>query len=456
MTAWSGSKRVLTPPCRQEDAMPGPIVCLDARVRQWLETFRPCLSKPQYQHVVTVLLGLLRCQETRTLSGVLRGVAGGPSLASVSRFLARAPWRPAALVQTWLGRFRTQMEPLVQAERERQRQARPPRRGRPPEPLVTGYLIGDDSTVAKPKGKKMQGLGRHYSTTAGTHVRGHSVVQGLYVLLGRRCPLAPQLYQQQAVCQAAGVPFRSKLDLLVAQVQSFVPLAGTRTHVLADSWYAAKRLWRAARARGFLITTGLKANRSLRVPDATTERGWRWQRLDAYAAGLTADDFTLMDWPRHSDDEPRQVYVHIVSTRVRTLYRCQVVIARPRSDAPASETRYWASRDLDADLATLLGHLAARWDVEVLFADTKELLGLDQYQLLSTTAIVRFWTLVLAAYTLLEEERARLWQEEQRHATIGEARRALQRLHYRHLLGWIAHQLQAGVAVDTLYDRLAA
>jgi hypothetical protein len=127
-------------------------------VRQGLETFRPCLSKPQYQHFVTVLLGLLLCQEARTLSGVLRGGAGrggagGPSLASVSRFLAHAPWQPAARVQTWLGRFRMQRAPLVQAERQRQRQACPPRRGRPPEPVVAGYLIGDDSTVANPKGK---------------------------------------------------------------------------------------------------------------------------------------------------------------------------------------------------------------------------------------------------------------------------------------------------------------
>jgi len=40
----------------------------------------------------------------------------------------------------------------VQAARARQRQARPPRVGRPKEPLVTGYLIGDDSSLAKPKG----------------------------------------------------------------------------------------------------------------------------------------------------------------------------------------------------------------------------------------------------------------------------------------------------------------
>src|SRR5438067_3327513 len=348
------------------------------------------------------------------------------------------------------------MAPVVQAEQERQRQARPRRWGRPPQPVVTGYLIGDDSTVAKPKGKKMQGIGRHYSTTAGTHVRGHSLVQGLYVLLGRRCPLAPQLYQQQAVCQAAGVPFCSKLDLIVELVQAFVPVAGTRTHVLADSWYAAKRLWRAARARGFLITTGLKANRSLRVPDPAAECGWRWQRLDAYAAGLTADDFTLVDWPRQSEEEPHQVYVHVVSTRVRTLYRCQVVIVRPSLEAPASATRYWASSDLDADLTTLLGHIAARWAVEVLFADTKDLLGLDQYQLMTTTALVRFWTLVLATYTLLQEEQARLAQEQQRHITIGEARRALQHLHYRHLLCWLAQELHAGVDADALYTRLAA
>ena len=456
MRAWSGSTKVLTRPCRQEDARPVPMVCLEARVRQWMQTFRPCLSKPQYQHCVTVLLGLLLCQEARTLSGVLRGVAGGPSLASVSRFLAHAPGQPADLVQTWLGRFRTQMEPLVPAARQRQRQSRPPRRGRLPEPIVTGYLIGDDSTVATPKGKTMQGLGRHYATMTGPHVRGPSVGQRLYVLLGRRCPLAPQLDQQQVVCPATGVPLHSKLDLLVEQVQTVVPVAGTRTHVRAASWDAAKRRWRAARARGFLITTGLKAKRSLRVPEPPTERGWRWQRLDAYAAGLTAQDFTLVAWPRQSENEPRQVYVHVIATRVRTLSRCQVVIARPSLDAPASETRYWASSDLDADLATLLGHLAARWDVQVLFAATKELLGLDQSQLLTTTAIVRFWTLLLAAYTLLEEERARLRQEEQRHATSGEARRALQRLHYRHLLGWIEHQLQAGVAVDTLYDRLAA
>jgi hypothetical protein len=52
-------------------------------------------------------------------------------------------------------------------------------------------MIGDDSTMSKPKGRKMEGLGRHHSTTSDQRIVGHSLVQGLYMLLDRMCPLAP-------------------------------------------------------------------------------------------------------------------------------------------------------------------------------------------------------------------------------------------------------------------------
>lgn len=149
-------------------------------------------------------------------------------------------------------------------------------------------------------------------------------------------------------------------------------------------------------------------------------------------------------------------YVHVVDTRMRALYRCQVVVARPTLDAPPAATRYWASSDRGASRADLLLHIATRWEIEVFFSDTKDLLGLDQYQLMTTTAIVRFWTLVCATYTLLEEERMRLAAGQDSSLTIGEARRALQRRHYHHLLGWIAQELSAGDAPDTLFDRLIA
>jgi SRSO17 transposase len=434
--------------------MPIPIVCLDVCLRQFVAAFDRCFNKPQRKYLVTVLLALMLCQEAHTLSGLLRQVAEDTSLSGLSRFLAVAPWSTEALVGTWLERFRNQLRPLVEAEHRRQRGTRPRRPGRPTATVVTGYLIGDDSTMVKRKGKKMAGLGRHYSTSEGKPVTGHSLVQGLYVLLGRRCPLAPQLYRQKTVCEAEGVPFRSKVELVLEMIRTFQPVAGTLTHVLLDSWYSAKSIWKAARERGFFITTGLRSNRWLRVEDATTPQGWRWQKLSDYAAGLTSQDYQRVTWPNQSRE--RQVYAHVVPTRVRKLYRCQVVIVRERLDSPLSEVRYWASSDLEADLPTLIGHMAARWDIEVLFGDAKELLGLDQYQVMGATAILRFWTLAMAAYLFLDEQQYQLSQLQHQHVTIGEARCDVQHIHRQHLLDWIYQQFQAGLLPQAVRERLAA
>ena len=432
--------------------MPVPIICLDEDVRYFAERFREGFSKPQYQHFVTVLLGLMLCEGTRTLSGLLQQIADSPSLAGLSRFLSEAPWEEAAVVESWLRHFREEMQPQVAAELQRERQMQPKRRGRPKAPVVTGYLIGDDSTIEKRKGKKMEGLGRHHSTTQDKRVRGHSLVESLYVLLGRRCPLAPQLYRQQAVCTAEGVPFASKIELMETTIRTFEPIAGTVTHVLLDSWYSAKRLWRAAREREFLITTGIKCNRWLAVADPTAPKGWKWQRLSEYTAQLRASDYVELAWPKGK----KMVYVHVVTTRVRSLYRCQVVIVRQSLDDPVSQARYWASSDVEASPELLLAHIAARWDIEVLFGDGKEELGLDHYQLMSAIAIVRFWTLAMLAYVFLEEERDRLQTQWQRPVTIGEARREIQRRHRRHLLDWLHEQFQSGVEPDALYELLSA
>ena len=432
--------------------MPQPIICLDEEVCHFAERFRSLYSKPQYQYFVTVLLGLMECEGRRTLSGLLREVGQAPSLSGLSRFLSEAPWSQEAIVARWQKHFRTEMQPLVDAERDRQRKLEPKRRGRPKQPLVTGYMIGDDSTMSKPKGHKMEGLGKHHSTTYDQRIVGHSVVQGIYVLLDRTCPLVPQLYRQATVCEAEQVPFHSKIELMEALIRAFEPVAGTHTHILLDSWFCAKCLWHAARERDFLITTGIKSNRWLRVADATAPQGWCWQKLSDYAAQLRESDFVQLPWPRGG----KMVWVHVVKTSVRKLYRCQVIIVRHSLDAPLAQTRYWASSDLEASPADLLAHIAARWEIEIFFEDGKEELGWDHYQLMSATALLRFWTLAMLAYVFLEEEQQRLRVLWQRPVSIGEARREIQRRHRRCLLEWLHRQFLSGVPPESLFDLFAA
>ncbi|MGI8586880.1 MAG: transposase, partial [Chloroflexia bacterium] len=335
-----------------------------------------------------------------------------------------------------------------------------------PKALVTGYLIGDDSvclkarahqTIPRPRktarpARRMAAVGRHYASTAKRTVQGHDVVLTCYSLLGRRCPGAPALYRQQSVCSAEGVPFASKIDLLCEQIRGFEPASGTATHVLADSWYTCKAVWRTARERGFAITGGLKSNRWLWRTDATHPAGGYWQRLNEYAASLTAADYSAVRWP--SAEGGRTVYMHTLRTRVHKLYKCQVMVVRESLDGEVSGVRYWASSDLEADRERLVGHVAERWTIEVVIGDSKEL-GLDAYQVLSAEGIVRWWTLVLALYVFLEEHQAAQRAATGERPTIGGVRRRMQRAHQGHLLGWIYGQFQQGDSPEQVQQRLA-
>ncbi|GHO64105.1 hypothetical protein KSC_029970 [Ktedonobacter sp. SOSP1-52] len=319
--------------------------------------------------------------------------------------------------------------------------------------LDNTYLIGDDSTIGKPKGVKMQGLGRHHDSKQNQRVKGHSLVQGLYVLLGQHFPLEPRLYRQQATCMQEGVPFQSKIALMIEIIRQFEPPQDTLTHVLLDSWYSAKAIWKAARDRGFLITTALRSNRSVRIPDAASPQGWSWQRLSVYVESLPDAAFVPCAWPRNPE---HQVWVHVLSSSVKSLYRCQLIIIRQHLDDPVSRARFWASSDLQADVEQLLTHISGRWDIEVFFEDVKELLGIDHYQLMSAQGLQRYWSLCWIAFSFLEEHRGWLQTQWQRHVTLGEAKRNLQHIHHRLLVAWITDHALQGTTSEQIADLLTA
>ena len=55
--------------------MPQPIHIQDARLAQYMQLFSGVFTLPQWKYFVTVLLGLLHCDERRTLSALLRHIA---------------------------------------------------------------------------------------------------------------------------------------------------------------------------------------------------------------------------------------------------------------------------------------------------------------------------------------------------------------------------------------------
>jgi hypothetical protein len=317
--------------------------------------------------------------------------------------------------------------------------------------VVTGYLILDDSTHVKRYAKKMGGQGWHYSSTDRCTMPGHSLFQGLYLVEGRQFPLDPQMYIQKAVCEQENRPFQSKVDLALNVVETFTPLPETHTHVLIDSWYVNKRMWKAVKQRHWDLTGGLKANHKLRTQDAEGQP--IWMRLDDFADELPADQFQPIQWP--SQEGEVRVYVHLVCTRVKKLGVCQVLIVKPTAEANGDQARFYITTCLEDTLEQVVQTVALRWSVETLFADFKELMGSDQYQLHSAEAILRFWALGLCLYQYLDSQRHRLERLNHRHVTMGETLAGLRQRHEELRINWICRLARKGVQISLIQAVLA-
>ena len=107
--------------------MPKPILCLSEQLRQFLEIFRSCFSKRQWKYFVIVLLGLIECEERKTMTGLLRVEAEEVSPSGLSRFLSKWLWEPNHLVQIWLQRFHQRLESAAQTEHLRLKAEQPKR-----------------------------------------------------------------------------------------------------------------------------------------------------------------------------------------------------------------------------------------------------------------------------------------------------------------------------------------
>ncbi len=428
--------------------MPKPIVCLSEQLRQYLEAFRFCFSKRQWKYFVTVLLGLIECEERKTMTGLVRVVGERISLSGLSRFMSKWSWSEEEVARTWMLRFRKRLEPLVQAEHQRLKAEQPKRIGRPKTTVVTGYLIFDDSVHSKPKGRKMGGMGQHFSNSERRVVNGHCLFTGLYVLLGQRCPLPAWMYRQKSVCEREGIAFQSKIDMAVSQIECFEPATNTHTHVLIDTWYHCKRVRKAAQKRGWDVSGGLKSNRVMRLvaPDGSRE----WLKLSAYAARLDPNDWQEVTWP--SEQGGQTMYAHLVQTWVRKLGPTLLLITCHNPEEPSKSVRYWGSTVLDLEAQALVDILAIRWKIETFFEYDKDLLGSDHYQLMSAQAILRFWTLTACLMCFLEEQRVLALGQQ---LTCGDVRRNIQEEHRLNLLSWLEDRFKAGYSVEQISTLLA-
>jgi hypothetical protein len=85
----------------------------DATLRNYLEAFRGQFSAPQWKYYVTVWIGLLHYNGSKTLSGTLREAAIWVTMSRLRRFLIVPEWSVAGLERVRYQQFARQVTLIV-------------------------------------------------------------------------------------------------------------------------------------------------------------------------------------------------------------------------------------------------------------------------------------------------------------------------------------------------------
>jgi hypothetical protein len=450
-----------------------------------LLSFAAVFSKPQQRHFDHYIQSLIVQDHRRTLAGMSRHVVDGPDASSWDRFVTTAPWELPALNRRWRVLLRREVQRLKP-------------RGQRIAGKQTDFLLFDD-TLHPRTGPCLEGAGYHWAHSQGRTVWGHSLVLGAYRTGDYTFAYSADPYVRETDLVRLNTErqhenllrdperrqplwtFRSKVDLVVAQLAAFRPLrAGRQVFVLFDSWYLNRRIVQAARQQGLDWCSCLKANRVVELVDLSLETGEvrSAQRLavqelvDRLApaailseSGVPFPPATVAPAWQTQTIAGRTFRMLAYRGRLEGIGWVQLVLVQEhyRSGRWSPVVPLVTNR-LDLTAAEVVTVYLERWGIEVLIRDAKQNLGLTDCQIERLEGTVRHWVLAFVSQALLMLLRLQAEAGQLRTAsgqvlrkvgrTLGEVRDFVKQCALLELLDWAVEQAEQGRTLEEVATRL--
>ncbi len=233
------------------------------------------------------------------------------------------------------------------------------------------------------------------------------------------------------------------VEQMLDEVAPHLPTS-CRVYVLFDAWYDNHHLQKHIRAHGWHWICATRSNRN--VSDRPLCHWWshlHHQRItpvvmrSATRSHTYSTRFILGRLRRYPDP-----VIAIVSKRKR------------RDTHPA----YFLCSDVTLSVRTIVKYYGYRWQTEVDNWFLKERFGLADFRLQSVEAILRWHTLVFAAYAFVQIQRVAplLDNPSASLQPLGEVLREHQRLHVRQTVCYIAARVRDGISDAELVAMLLA
>ena len=341
-------------------------------------------SKPQWNHALTFMQGIILTDGRKTVSQIRRSTHKRRDLSCMTRFLNESPWCPNRATRR---RIQFMME-KIKRKRAKKGDTRP-----------IAFLIIDDTQSKKDRStKRMEGLDNHFSHSDGKSVWSHCMVTSHLVSEHHSFALDYRSYFREPYCEEHGLVFKSKNDLAIELIEDYQSPTDEQVYVLVDSWYTSKKLIDACNVRGYHLIGGLRINR----------------KIYPAGIGIKISEFAL-DYMQATDLHPVTVDGHHYKMysyegKLSDVENAKILLSWENKFDSSKTPFCILCTDSSLNLVTILRYYNVRWNIETGYRYFKDLLGFDQYQLLSYKGIERFWCMQFLTYNFLEHQRQE-WQQ---------------------------------------------
>lgn len=329
--------------------------------------FRVGLSKPQFSHLWSLVLGVVVSLRAAKLVHLSAVVPGGGHRTGAGAFLSRSDWDAPGLVHE------AAMDLLS---------AMKPRAGE------VVYLILDDTRLSK-RGKKMGFVSKIYDHKQHKFVKGHVVLTAAVCFRGVVLPWRVELWKPRG---HAGPRYRKLTDMAAGMIKAFAAPQGVKVRVLFDAFYLCPKVAQACESKGFKFFSVAQRSRNFRTANGKT------RKIAKLMPGLIRHKGKSVRMKRSR--KTARLRVASIDGHLSRIGRVRMVVSkRPRG--PWKSCIAIVTNETGLKARQIVEVYECRWLIEVLFKELAQDLGLGDYQMLQTDGIVRHLHVCCLAHLLL-------------------------------------------------------
>jgi len=330
----------------------------------YFNVFEESLSKPQFSHFQSWNLGILH---GKAQGSKISSQFSDKSETSVTRFLSQSSWDHHELNRQRIVFAKNILQQKYQKY----------------VPLII------DDTIFEKYGKKLPGIGWHWSHTDNAVVWGQSLVTSHMMAGDCDIPLFVDLYHKHSG--------QSKIDLAIGQIHQFrqLHLPDTTTGVVVtDTWYGCKDIINESLNNGFELVTMLKSNRKVKVQGIDTWLSIRdiSAKLEEHSLHHVTVDGVIYRFSQVTGT------IHGIGGRTN-----KILLVQQYSDEKKSWSsfKYLLSTDTKMRAWTMIFLYRKRWKIETFYDFGKNQLKMADTRVLKELALLRFILLLFCSYTYL-------------------------------------------------------